>query len=337
MDRRGTFSRVGFFLLAPVMFASCTSGGANSPVDPRGIPTANPGSQITTTPLTRSLQFTAVGAAAAQTFNIFDAGYTRTVSITATTCGAGASAIATISPTSAQGPSATFTVTPVNAGQCTVNVADDNNATATFTITVSALTVTPGALTFADLTTTKNLAITDQGNTAAISVSALDCVTPNPHIADFTTAFANPPASGTVTVTPVHGGICHIIVADTYGGSASITVSVPTTVNNMSANPAGLSFAGTGAAYVQNVTISDPGYAATSVLTVGGSCLSGGSPMVSVSATTITGAQLPKTIAVTPNTVGTCNLTVTDNVNDVLIIPVNVNSAGVIISGHRGR
>lgn len=66
-----------------------------------------------------------------QTFTVQESGYTGTLS--ASTSNAG---VSTVGPSSASGPNATFTVTPVGGGNCTITVEDASEHKATIAVTV---------------------------------------------------------------------------------------------------------------------------------------------------------------------------------------------------------
>ncbi len=73
------------------------------------------------------LAFTGLGQANARTFVVSEHGYTRTFNAASRNCGQGDRAIARFSPDAHAGPAATFTVTPLNPGYCTVTVSDDGS------------------------------------------------------------------------------------------------------------------------------------------------------------------------------------------------------------------
>jgi hypothetical protein len=78
-----------------------------------------------------------VGAPYAQTTTVQETGYTGTLTITSTTC----APVATISPTSGNGPTLVVTVTGVAAGACMATVADSSGNTAQLQIGVTTSTV----------------------------------------------------------------------------------------------------------------------------------------------------------------------------------------------------
>ena len=82
--------------------------------------------------------FSALGAAHAKTFVVVEHGYTRTFNASSRTCGQGDRAIARFTPDAHAGPAATFTVTPLNPGYCTITVADDGSGAVRVQIDVQA-------------------------------------------------------------------------------------------------------------------------------------------------------------------------------------------------------
>jgi hypothetical protein len=102
-------------------------------VSPTPAPGATPAALILSVP---SLGFTATGYTLP--FIATEAGYTGQFKATSTDC----SGIATFTPASAAGPSATFMVSAVAVGKCHVTVADANNQTQIETIDVTSTTGT---------------------------------------------------------------------------------------------------------------------------------------------------------------------------------------------------
>lgn len=107
-------------------------------------PTPSPTPSPTPTPALlaapATLNFTLPNTAAS--IAVSESGYTGTFSQT-NTCNPGSGTIATLSPASASGPSAAFTVTSVNSGLCTVTFTDQNHQSATVTVNV---TITQGII-----------------------------------------------------------------------------------------------------------------------------------------------------------------------------------------------
>jgi hypothetical protein len=108
---------------AAVVTTFCSGAGAASADTIDGV--VNPASNIRVT--TAQLTFSGLGAASAKTFMVIKHGYTRTFNAASRTCGQGDRAIARFTPDAHAGPAATFTVTPLNPGYCTITVADDGS------------------------------------------------------------------------------------------------------------------------------------------------------------------------------------------------------------------
>lgn len=70
-------------------------------------------------------------SATTQTFVLQESGYTGTLTATSSD-----TSVATVSPKSSHGPTATMTVTPVGGGSCTITVQDDAQQQATVAVTV---------------------------------------------------------------------------------------------------------------------------------------------------------------------------------------------------------
>jgi hypothetical protein len=87
--------------------------------------TVNPASNIRVS--VAQLTFSGLGQGNAKTFMVTKHGYTRTFNASSRTCGQGDRAIARFTPDAHAGPAATFTVTPLNPGTCTITVADDGS------------------------------------------------------------------------------------------------------------------------------------------------------------------------------------------------------------------
>ena len=123
-----------------------TPGGTPTPTSaptatPTPVPTATPTATPAPTPTPASpigitpyrLNFYGAGNAYSQTFNVSESGYSGTFTESDTCNGT----IATLSPTSAGGPSAAFTVTPQGAGNCTLTIKDSNGNSAAVSVTVT--------------------------------------------------------------------------------------------------------------------------------------------------------------------------------------------------------
>jgi hypothetical protein len=96
--------------------------------------TAGTGTAIMVTP--SSLSFNGAGSSEQGTETVSESGYTGTIAQTNTCSG-----VATVSPASAAAP-ATFTITAVNAGSCTITYADSHSNTATSNVVVTTTILT---------------------------------------------------------------------------------------------------------------------------------------------------------------------------------------------------
>ena len=118
--------------------ATPTAGPTATPTaGPTATPTAGP--TATPAPLTLSaatVSLTSPGQNAP--FTVSEAGYSGALSATSASC----SGIATFSPAAGSGPSATFTVTAVAAGQCTIVVSDSHGQSVSETVYVTTTTGT---------------------------------------------------------------------------------------------------------------------------------------------------------------------------------------------------
>ena len=102
--------------------------------------TVNPASSIRL--VGRDLTFSTLGKAGAKTFAVTKPFYTRTFNASST-CGQGDRAIARFTPAATAGPTATFTVTPLNPGTCTITVSDDGSGSVRIAVTVLAPSPAP--------------------------------------------------------------------------------------------------------------------------------------------------------------------------------------------------
>lgn len=136
-----------FALLTILVAVACSGGGNSTPpkVNPTPLPTATPSPPPTATPVPTatplalalnptSLSFTTAGTT--QSFAPSESGYTgafNAASSGATSC----TGIATFTPASTTGPSASFSVTSVAAGQCTITISDSHGGVVSETVVVT--------------------------------------------------------------------------------------------------------------------------------------------------------------------------------------------------------
>jgi hypothetical protein len=119
--------------------ASPTPGPTLAPTaTPTASPTPTATASATPAALTvapTALAFDATGSANAQTFVATDANYSGPLTETDTCAN-----VATVTPTTATGPGATFTVSPVGAGSCAITITDNRNYSAVESIGVTLTT-----------------------------------------------------------------------------------------------------------------------------------------------------------------------------------------------------
>lgn len=207
----------------------------------------------------------------------------------------GCAGIATITPASGNGPSATFSVNPLAAGSCTITVTDDHGGSRDISVTVTAgaLSVNPGSLTFPSAAAGgRQFTASETNFTGSFNVSGCSGVvnvTPNPGTGP----------SQQFTVTPAAEGQCTLTVSD---GTNSANVSV-TVFGTLNLTPPTLTFSGT--ATPQTLTAQEDFY--TGPFTVKDPTCAG--------IVTVTGGGNGPTqvYTVTPNGAGSCSVTVQDN------------------------
>lgn len=169
-----------------------------------------------------SLAFTAAGAAP-QSFTVNAGGGAGpgTASVDAAAC----NGIATVSGSAAT-PPASFTVTPVGTGGCSLVVVDGFVSTTVpvtvgVTNTAAAVTVSPASLTFASPTATpQSVSVGYQGYVGTVSVNQSACA----GIAQFTIPNGSLPQTG--TVTPLAAGSCTITFSATNAPAVSLAIAV---------------------------------------------------------------------------------------------------------------
>jgi hypothetical protein len=114
----------------PSSSPSGTPSTSPTPVPPTPTPTPGPVGVLLANP--SSVSVVGTGAANAQSVNVGETGYAGTFSVSSDCAG-----IATISPATAQGPTANFTVTGSAAGSCTVTFTDGFNQHAATSVVVT--------------------------------------------------------------------------------------------------------------------------------------------------------------------------------------------------------
>ena len=236
---------------------------------------------------------TFLGTTASQNFSVTDPFYSGTLTATSSD-----TSVATVSPSTAAGPNATFSVTPVNAKSTpiTITITDSFGGSALVSVSVSngGLIVNPGNLTLAVGGSTQTFTAGETDYTGQIHAKSS-----NTGQATVSPAEQKGPGPDTFTVTAVSAGNPTIAVSDDNSNVefVDLTVTGPLTVGP----PSSLTFNGTTAP--QTLSVSDPNYfgsigassSDTSVATVD-------SPVAGPNAT----------FTVTPVTSGTATITFTD-------------------------
>ncbi len=256
---------------------------------------------------------TFLGTTNSQNFTASDPSYTGALSAMS-----GDTTVATVSPGSHGGPQATFTVTPVAAGNTTITVSDTFGGSATVNVSVSTggLTVNPTSLTLTIGGSTETFTGSEANYTGHISASSNDTGK-----ATVSPAFGPGPGPVTFTVTPVSAGNPAIAITDNHGGGpifVNLTITGPLT------SPANVTFDGSSSS-PQDVNVSDPNYS--------------GSITASSSDASVATVNSPQngpnaTFSVTPKKQGTSTLTFTDanNGSDTTLVTVNPGSLSVSTS-----
>ena len=240
-----------------------------------------------------ALTFNSAGAAN-QSFTATESNYNGQIFTS------GCSGIATVSPGTGSGPSQQFSVNPQAAGSCTIIVTDDHGGTQNVAVTVfGSLTVAPGSMTFNN-TNAKDLTISETAYPGQFTTSGCSgIVSINPSI-------GNGP-SATLSVSPVSSGSCTITVSDDHGNSKNVNVTV--NAGTLSANPGSLTFTSASAGS-QPFTASETNFTGSFTVT-------GCSGIVSVSPNPGTGPS--QIFNVSPSAEGTCNLSISDGSNTVMV------------------
>jgi hypothetical protein len=157
-SRMAVRTGLGFaVVLAAALITGCTEGGTTNPAPvvnvsvptplPTAVPTATPAPTATpvptpvppaalTAPGGTSVAMTKAGQTG--TFSVSENGYSGT--FTASNGSPSCSGIATFTPATATGPTATFTITALAAGICQIKVQDTNSQTVAATVTVTTTT-----------------------------------------------------------------------------------------------------------------------------------------------------------------------------------------------------
>jgi hypothetical protein len=255
------------------------------------------------------------------TFQITETGYNGAFTIGM--CTSGSTTIATVSPSTANGPSATVTVTGVVNGTCTIAIADTYGQTASENVTVNLppLVVTPSSLTL-NGNTQGSFTVSETGYAGTFSIGT--CTQSSQTIATASPTTANGP-SANITVTPVKGGSCTMAVSDTNGQTTNETITV--NVSALTISPTALQFATAPSAQTQSVTISETNYNGAFTYTA---CKQGATTVATLTPASISGPSATLTVA--SQAVGNCTVMVSDTLGQSGTFTVGVTAANFTIN-----
>ncbi len=245
-----------------------------------------------------SLSFNGTGSSKNQTFTASESNYSGPLSALSSN-----PVVATVSPSTGNGPNQTFTVTPLAAGSATIIVTDNHGGSASVNVSVTppgALTVNPTSLSFSGTGSSNNKPFVASETNYAGSINA---VVTNPAIATVSPASGNGP-NQTFIVTPQAAGSTTISVTDDHGGTQTVTVNVAPP-GSLTLTPTSLTFDRPVSA-AKTFTASETNYTG-SFFIVDPGCLG----IASVSPSPGTGPS--QAFTVTPQGAGTCSITVTDD------------------------
>jgi len=214
-------------------------GGAitvNITVTPPGSLSATPGNLTFTTP---------AAGGTPQPFTANQSSYTGPITAVSNDV-----TVATVSG-SGNGPSVTFTVTPVGPGSTTITVSGGGGQTATVAISViGPLTTNPTTLTFSGTTSTQNFTAMDPLYSGTLTASV-----DKPSVATVSPLTRTGPGPVTFHVDPHSEGSATVTVSDTFGQTAQVSVVV--SAGGLTVNPTDLTFTVTGAPQTFSAVESD--------------------------------------------------------------------------------
>jgi len=321
---RSAFAAVALSAVAITM-SNCTSSNPAPIIILTPLPTAVPTAAPTPTPSAilvnpGSIAFTAAGQT--QSFTATENFYTGTLTASTTNC----TGIASISPASGTGPSASFTVTAVGNGNCQFSIKDTFNQSTSVNVTVAPgalqpLNVNPTTLTFSGTGGTLNFTATESGYSGTITSSTTNCG----GVATIAPASGTGPAAS-FTVTAVAVGTCQFTVKDASNQTAAVNVVInPTTTSNpLTSNIGAVAFTAPGQA--ANFTATETGYAGSFTQT------SNCAGIATVSPASATGPSAQFTI--TAVAAGICQVTIKDSSNQVTTVGVTVTTTTVNVTSH---
>ncbi len=287
-------------------------GGGGSPP-----PTSPPGPGVLSLSQS-SLSFPVDGAT--QSFTASESNYAGPINASSSN-----TAVATVSPASGAGPSATFTVTPTGVGSASITVTDNHGGTQIVSVTVAlpgTLTVSTSSLSFLVGGATQTFTASESSYAGAINASS-----GNASVATVTPASGAGPGPITFTVTPTGAGSTSITITDDHGGKKTVSITV-TPPGSISVVPGSLTLAVSGAS--QTFTASESSY--TGAITAVSN-----DPTVATVSGSGTGPG-PVTFTVSPVGAGTTTITVHGGdgpatVNVTVAGPVGVTPTSLTFSG----
>lgn len=262
------------------------------------------------TPTPGSLTFN--GTTATQSINVNDPNYFAAITASSTDV-----SVATVTP-SANGPNASFTITPVNqpgaGGSATINFSDANGGA-----TSASVSVNPGSLGVSK----SSISLAGSGSSDSFTASetlysgAISAASTNIAVATVSPASGSGPGPVTFTVTAAGPGTATINTTDNHGGlqTVSVTVTEAPTVGTLTP------FTDVGAGNTQSPAVTETGYTGTFSV-VGNTCAA----LATVGP--IPGTGPSTTVPVTPLATtaggGSCQFQIKDNVNGGVSAPVSV-------------
>ncbi len=191
------------------------------------------------------------GTTAPQTINVTDPNYFGSIGASSTDI-----TVATVTSPGV-GPSASFSVTPVNRGTATINFSDANGGNTSVGVTVIAgpLTVSTSSVSLVGIGSSTGFTASETDYTGPISA-----VSDTPGVATVAPASGGGPGPVPFTITATGTGTATITVSDDHGGSKTISVSVLTAPT---VAPGSLTFSDVGPPNAQSVSVSEPSYTGT--------------------------------------------------------------------------
>jgi hypothetical protein len=302
------------YTVTPIGYGSCTAtftgAGGDSVSVPIRVSKPSP-YDVVVTPA--SLSFDATGSANAKNVMVKQSSFTGSFS-ESDHC----SKVATIVPKSNAGGSATYTVTPVGAGDCGATFTGANGKSALLSISVTlpgSVLLSPASLSFnaTGSANAKDVDVSQSGYAGAFTEKD-DC-------SGTATVIESTNADGKATyaVTPSAAGSC----TASFTGGNSVTANLPITValpGGVSASPAPLNFEGTGSSLAQAVSVTQPGFSGT--FSESNTC----SSIATVATTANSGGKAA--YLVTPIAAGLCEIVLGGGNSDSYTLHVSVTTTG---------